>query len=127
MRQRDRGKTGYFNPRSREGSDFLLIPVHGSTSISIHAPVKGATHERLGLVLRDTISIHAPVKGATSPQTRKSGLADYFNPRSREGSDFLDLLFDRQPAISIHAPVKGATLRLTATRRRSSQFQSTLP
>ncbi len=21
MRQRDRGKTGYFNPRSREGSD----------------------------------------------------------------------------------------------------------
>ena len=32
-----------FNPRSREGSDYLLTAVSSSSSISIHAPAKGAT------------------------------------------------------------------------------------
>ena len=100
--------------------------------ISIHAPVKGATgldasgRQPLG------ISIHAPVKGATAapgPDCRRSR---YFNPRSREGSDFCLRLPARlwgyfnprsrkgsdghdhlaqavDVAISIHAPVKGAT------------------
>ena len=34
-------------------------------SISIHAPVKGATLKLVALDKRMTISIHAPVKGAT--------------------------------------------------------------
>ena len=59
------------------------------TTISIHAPVKGATIVPLVLVGTCFISIHAPVKGAT-------GLSDDI----LEGSD-----------ISIHAPVKGATLK----------------
>ena len=32
-----------FNPRSREGSDNTSVTVAGNYSISIHAPVKGAT------------------------------------------------------------------------------------
>ena len=34
---------GYFNPRSREGSDNILDYHRAGFSISIHAPAKGAT------------------------------------------------------------------------------------
>ena len=59
--------------------------------ISIHAPVKGATHD--GPVERTVtdISIHAPVKGATCNSTYTVQLPGI---------------------ISIHAPVKGATTGL---------------
>ena len=72
--------------------------------ISIHAPVKGATMPRGGVLPGGRISIHAPVKGAT---VRPSDRLLPFG-------------------ISIHAPVKGATSKL----HRDSivkQFQSTLP
>ena len=56
-----------FNPRTREGCDFGclgygLVPL----LISIHAPVKGATHVSVAYVDLFGISIHAPVKGATT-------------------------------------------------------------
>ena len=34
---------GYFNPRSREGSDIDIIRAAVIVEISIHAPAKGAT------------------------------------------------------------------------------------
>ena len=57
-------------------------------SISIHAPVKGATiaNKNVGDTLH-IISIHAPVKGATYKYVELSSVH----------------------LISIHAPVKGAT------------------
>ena len=77
------------------------------------------------------ISIHAPAKGATtilrnSPDTDKNfnprsregsdflnpvhaSIHDDFNPRSREGSDQIPKLPERKMHISIHAPAKGAT------------------
>ena len=56
-------------------------------SISIHAPVKGATIIKEGTLTQNQISIHAPVKGATIEMVILT-LATYnFNPRSREGSD----------------------------------------
>ena len=36
----------------------------------------------------EIISIHAPVKGATRIICSSFSIASYFNPRSREGSDF---------------------------------------
>ena len=63
----------------------MVLELFGT--ISIHAPVKGATMTELGQKFTDLISIHAPVKGATSNQHAL----------------LLILL------ISIHAPVKGAT------------------
>ena len=39
-------KIKYFNPRSREGSDLLLVSKSAITNISIHAPAKGATLSR---------------------------------------------------------------------------------
>ena len=59
----------------------------GVSTVSIHAPVKGATGPFGGLVQTAGVSIHAPVKGAT------------YRPGNVSG----DVL------VSIHAPVKGAT------------------
>ena len=77
-----------FNPRSREGSDFSFNAFPRDCKISIHAPVKGATH--LAVVMWSALW--------------------YFNPRSREGSDQQVFAQDSTwTNISIHAPVKGAT------------------
>ena len=82
------GNCRYFNPRSREGSDGgASADVPRASSISIHAPAKGATTRRAECYAAASISIHAPVKGATYP---------------RHAGAYL-------PRISIHAPVKGAT------------------
>ena len=76
-----------FNSRSRAGSDKPVQFVHLLFTISIHAPVRGATNEVSYNIDITIISIHAPVRGATSLL--------YFNNK-----------FD---IISIHAPVRGAT------------------
>ncbi len=66
-------KEGYtdtinFNPRTREGCDPEFGHKAPGNSISIHAPVKGATYE-IGIPKGvSKISIHAPVKGATQVQ-----------------------------------------------------------
>ena len=91
-------------------------------AISIHAPARGATRNKMKQIEFANISIHAPARflgvdypfdacldnparGATSSQSRLSAFRRYFNPRSREGSDLR----------SQYATI----LRL--------QFQSTLP
>ena len=56
--------------------------------ISIHAPAKGATSCRRHTPAGRTISIHAPAKGATCAPNPLRYARQYFNPRSREGSDF---------------------------------------
>ena len=120
----------YFNPRSREGSDNEYKKKMGLTTISIHAPAKGATNGRDMVYAKRVISIHAPAKGATTilPEGRtictfqstlprrerrqKNNplpLILYFNPRSREGSDEDRITQKKALIISIHAPAKGAT------------------
>ena len=54
-----------FNPRSREGSDALVDLILNGSTISIHAPAKGATSLTMFCPLDVIISIHAPAKGAT--------------------------------------------------------------
>ena len=85
----------YFNPRSREGSDYNCIAVCYLSSISIHAPAKGATLFPFNRATEAApISIHAPAKGATSPSVLE---------RIENG-------------ISIHAPAKGATLDMVTKK-----------
>ena len=57
----------YFNPRSREGSDWESAhKITQGQAISIHAPAKGATARKIqSLEAKIVISIHAPAKGAT--------------------------------------------------------------
>ena len=79
-------------------------------TISIHAPVKGATLKNYRTAGEAGISIHAPVKGATISVSKKIVALSNFNPRSREGSDFFKEHYTAYAVkISIHAPVKGAT------------------
>ena len=78
----------YFNPRSREGSDYNSRYCYCVANISIHAPAKGATVPHLSEHYRIAISIHAPAKGATQYNTREMS----------------------RLIISIHAPAKGATM-----------------
>ena len=77
-----------FNPRSREGSDVSQMAQDVSQiQISIHAPAKGATGYAQDRQGARQISIHAPAKGATFMPDFSSRFRNYFNPRSREGSD----------------------------------------
>ena len=96
---------GYFNPRSREGSDLPPCRLRAYNAISIHAPAKGATAFRRECRIACCISIHAPAKGAT----------------------FYAQCCQHSGNISIHAPAKGATLMVTAYASALSSFQSTLP
>ena len=77
----------YFNPRSREGSDFAAFTTPSLMPISIHAPAKGATPVSSVIDQRICISIHAPAKGATFSNCMSGPAEIHFNPRSREGSD----------------------------------------
>ena len=56
-------------------------------SISIHAPVWGATCENSNKQKKVIISIHAPVWGATLDLKKCFYDISYFNSRSRVGSD----------------------------------------
>ena len=55
----------YFNPRSHERSDKRRFTCQTYTCISIHAPTRGATHNRYAWTISCVISIHAPTRGAT--------------------------------------------------------------
>ena len=61
----------YFNPRSREGSDFLYIPGNPCYIISIRAPARGATILPKPDAIALIISIRAPARGATSIFAKK--------------------------------------------------------
>ena len=56
-------------------------------TVSIHAPVKGATNHAGARLHPVVVSIHAPVKGATVMLLPEESGTMCFNPRSREGSD----------------------------------------
>ena len=105
----------------------------------------------MGAIDAVVISIHAPVKGATHRCGIPAKTPDNFNPRSREGSDDHGIgrrgqkdrisihapvkgatattqIYAEMSDISIHAPVKGATSRAMAQVPSSgTEFQSTLP
>ena len=142
---------GYFNPRSREGSDVLgmsiyhcsikfqstlprgerlkLLTEYKSTSlISIHAPARGATELSFLVLPPISISIHAPARGATLHH-----LLVFFGrcqfqstlPRGERRGVFVPLALHQ--LISIHAPARGATGNGKDGFIVPLAFQSTLP
>ena len=77
-----------FNPRSREGSDRIVLDLVGNLAISIHAPAKGATITALFVrFFRDNFNPRSREGSDRAALNRIYG-AVHFNPRSREGSDF---------------------------------------
>ena len=80
-----------FNPRSHERSDTNTPPKYLFTTISIHAPTRGATPAPKYRKYYDKISIHAPTRGATGSVCSCDKGIIYFNPRSHERSDRVKL------------------------------------
>ena len=75
-----------------------------------------------------SISIHAPTRGATPSWETCTERGKYFNPRSHEGSDLkLSFEFGFLFKFSIHAPTRGATVSAIIVIHRVIAFQSTLP
>ncbi len=85
--------TRCFNPRARAGRDAENIcRRHLSFEVSIHAPVRGATHLTFNDAAHEIVSIHAPVRGATIGIYCFGKCRGRFNPRARAGRDMADLL-----------------------------------
>ena len=78
----------YFNPRSREGSDFQSLTLRLCfmlfQSTLPRGERHGSGHKYVGV---SSISIHAPARGATLSLPEVFRPHRHFNPRSREGSD----------------------------------------
>ena len=83
--------------------------------VSIHAPVKDATHLRKRLDRVNTVSIHAPVKDATGSTTTSSLTASCFNPRTRKGCDF-QAVNPRLPLISFNPRTRKGCDKGVATK-----------
>ena len=136
-----------FNPRSLAGSDLagfwrwqldavsIHAPLRGATRqrlrrgagspVSIHAPLRGATELAAPKFISQEVSIHAPLRGATplprrpeSPSTFQSTLPCGERPCGRGCAETAE--------VSIHAPLRGATGH-RARERLADPFQSTLP
>ena len=117
-----------FNPRSREGSDMagpgtgVVAPVFQSALPRRERPLYF-----IACKIHSTISIRAPAKGATFPLSLDSPLLHYFNPRSREGSDFGEIpgwvSYDQfQSALP-----RRERLAFSASTLTAAKFQSALP
>ena len=140
----------YFNPRSHEGSDFVLLITHTFIYISIHAPTRGATSD-------DSSFKYAYLFQSTLPRgERRVTMGDktlshkfqstlprgerryspgtvhrqwhYFNPRSHEGSD-VQKLVDKLSDITDFNPRshEGSDYDKRERLNTDEVFQSTLP
>ena len=109
-RARRRSRRGCFNSRARKGRDTERHHHRRHhTSVSIHAPARGATIQIGSIPFAEIVSIHAPARGATErisreslvnkfqftrPQGARRGacrayqlLREGFNSRARKGRD----------------------------------------
>ena len=107
-------------PLLQHGQVSIHAPARGATwqrmaligappGVSIHAPARGATDVRRDRRCRHEVSIHAPARGATHRHNQRVRSSRGFNPRTREGCDALHYLHQRDIRVSIHAPARGAT------------------
>ena len=102
-----------------------------SSSVSIHTPTKGVTHELNALALlylcfnphthegcdpdntrnggKDRVSIHTPTKGVTldAAQTRSVSVVSIHTPT--KGVTYDRIYHDNPQQVSIHTPTKGVT------------------
>ena len=115
----------------------MLVNLLPLIIISIHAPAKGATRVHRARRARRAFQSTLPRRERRSKSRLPSPFVNfnprsregsdylpfailhrpfYFNPRSREGSDSVILAISAKPQIiSIHAPAKGATAKITKT------------
>ena len=115
----------HFNPRAHTGRDLCTPQAHLYSSISIHAPTRGATSRRrriLPLSLFQSTRPHGARRRARVHQKEYR----HFNPRAHTGRDVHFHPLQCLQRISIHAPTRGATPYPCGSAILSS-FQSTRP
>ena len=103
----------YFNPRSRTGSDIQKDGFVMNKEISTHAPAQGATcWWRSAAAKMHGFQPTLPHRERPYPAYWQMEDLQYFNPRSRTGSDgFFCKTYSFVVWISTHAPAQGATVR----------------
>ena len=69
-----------------------------------------------------SVSIHAPIQGATRLQLKELAADAGFNPRTHTGCDRKILDKRVRPNVSIHAPIQGATLYQHCLLAHTSSF-----
>ena len=94
--------------------------------ISILAPAKGATLRSFPLCKNPAFQSSLPRRERLVAQGGPSRRQNYFNPRSREGSDVISISGITCHSISILAPAKGAT-KIFSRNKKRLKFQSSLP
>ena len=136
-----------FNSRPSARGDARDLIISSSSSISIHAPPRGATLIFLLGKNGCEISIHAPPRGATLPVPAAEETVNYFNSRPSARGDFgawqcgyIVPDFNSRPSargdacgskyrpqhpISIHAPPRGATEDAGEWLKVETEFQFT--
>ena len=117
----------YFNPRSREGSDYVVRLWCHEYAISIHAPARGATIYISGLIFVPVISIHAPARGATPAARRQAGRMSISIHAPARGATQHLVGQGSEQVISIHAPARGATFTPPAFLSASSTISIHAP
>ena len=99
-----------FNPRSREGSDGF--PAKGICRIrrfQSTLPRRERHNSLYWSFANSTVSIHAPAKGATSHADRTPGPAEFQSTLPRRERHVQKMHKLGANIVSIHAPAKGAT------------------
>ena len=92
------------------GATYVYGYAYRYFKVSIHAPGRGATSTNSNDNNNGAVSIHAPGRGATIVGIIARHLHICFNSRTREGCDTERLQFgDSEVSVSIHAPGRGAT------------------
>ena len=103
-----------FNPRTHEGCDFFSIDAFkAGTTVSIHAPTRGATPNDTIYYECEEVSIHAPTRGATESWNTRNSWGHVSIHAPTRGATTGDLCIANIPEVSIHAPTRGATMVVT--------------
>ena len=114
-----------FNPCSREGSDQWLPILFVHSKISIHAPARGATCCMDEFKNKFEFQSTLP-RGERRRVSAGKSARNYFNPRSREGSDRIPRRKDKRRLHFNPRSREGSDL-FTIRRILITSFQSTLP
>jgi len=116
-----------FNPRARAGRDsWRTINFTSTPSFNPRARA-GRDLSARGAALGSSVSIHAPARGATKTGARRSGLGSGFNPRARAGRDALNRYFGTGIAAFQSTRPRGARRRYGKGLEDTLAFQSTRP
>jgi hypothetical protein len=102
-------------------------PVYLASTVSIHAPARGATHRIVGGLLRHLVSIHAPARGATKRSVHNGKSYRSFNPRPRAGGDASRSLKGKALEAFQSTPPRGGRLQRIIDTGAYFEFQSTPP